>query len=138
MYHEALRVEWAKCKARAARWEEEVRILLEEMRCVIAFGEWKADWWESQAERRADVDAIQKEGLRAYAVEHAAKECAVIVSLELHWSDIKERAQLILDSLGPGIAEDVDQAPIDVKLILDDENDDFSYNVSFRYFSVFT
>jgi len=83
------------------------------------------------------VDAIQKEGLCAYATEHAAKECAVIVSLELHWSDIKERAQLILDSLRPGIAEDMDQAPIDVELILDDENDDFSYNVSFRYFSVF-
>jgi len=28
LYHEALHVEWAKCKA---HWEEEVRILLEEM-----------------------------------------------------------------------------------------------------------
>jgi hypothetical protein len=28
LYHEALHVEWAKCKA---YWEEEVRILLEEM-----------------------------------------------------------------------------------------------------------
>jgi hypothetical protein len=137
LYHEALRIEWAKCKACATRWAEEVRILLEEMRRVIAFGEWKADWWESQAEQCVDMDAILKEGLRAYAAEHAAKERAVIVSLELRWSDIKERAQLILDSLGPGIAEDVDQAPIDVELILDDENDDFSYNVSFHYFSVF-
>ena len=70
-------------------------------------------------------------------MEHAAKECAVIVSLELCRSDIKERAQLILDSLGPRIAKDVDQAPSNIKLILDDENDGFSYNVSFHYFSVF-
>lgn len=137
LHHEALRVEWAKCKARAARWEEEIRILLEEMRRVIAFGEWKADWWDSQAERRAGVDMILKEGLGAYAAEHAANERAVVVSLELRWADIRERAQLILDSLGPGIGEDLVQSPFDVEVILDEENDDFSYNVSFHCFSVF-
>ena len=113
-----------------------MQVLLEERRHVVAFGEWKADWWDSQAERRAGVNVIPKEGLRAYTAEHAAKECAIIVSLELHWADIKERAQLILGSLRSGIAEDL---PINIELILDNENDDFSYNVSFHCFSaIFT
>jgi hypothetical protein len=36
-FYLALRVEWAKAKARAARWEEEVVLLDEEMRRVIQF-----------------------------------------------------------------------------------------------------
>ncbi|KII90795.1 hypothetical protein PLICRDRAFT_67573, partial [Plicaturopsis crispa FD-325 SS-3] len=43
--HEALRVEWAKSKARADRWEEEVHLLLEKMRRVLAFGSWQGEWW---------------------------------------------------------------------------------------------
>jgi hypothetical protein len=81
---------------------------------------------------------ILKEGLGAYAVEHAANEHAIVVSLELCWAHIREQARLILDSLGPGIGKALVQSPFNVEVILDNENDDFSYNVSFCCFSVFT
>ncbi|KAM6491206.1 hypothetical protein JOM56_013445 [Amanita muscaria] len=39
-----LRVEWAKAQARKQRWEEEVILIQEEMRRVVMFHEWKAQW----------------------------------------------------------------------------------------------
>ena len=43
--NDSLQVEWAKVWARKQRWEEEVLLLQEEMRCVIVFYEWKSQWW---------------------------------------------------------------------------------------------
>ncbi|KAJ7099018.1 hypothetical protein C8R44DRAFT_593419, partial [Mycena epipterygia] len=40
-----LRVEWAKTRARAHRWTEEVDLLEEEMRRILVFLEWRAGWW---------------------------------------------------------------------------------------------
>ncbi|KAJ7699783.1 hypothetical protein B0H14DRAFT_3100193 [Mycena olivaceomarginata] len=42
---EALRIEWAKTRARAWRWTEEVDLVEEEMRRVLAFLNWKANHW---------------------------------------------------------------------------------------------
>ncbi|KAJ7302318.1 hypothetical protein DFH08DRAFT_978038 [Mycena albidolilacea] len=42
---EALRIEWAKTRARAWRWTEEVDLVEEEMRRVLEFQRWKAEWW---------------------------------------------------------------------------------------------
>jgi len=39
-----LRVEWVKSRARAARAHEEVLLLREEMRRVLEFLQWKANW----------------------------------------------------------------------------------------------
>jgi hypothetical protein len=46
---EGLRVEWCKGRARALRWTEEVQLLMEEMRRVLVFLEWKAAFWEERA-----------------------------------------------------------------------------------------
>jgi hypothetical protein len=40
-FNESMRVEWAKAKARMTRWKEELLILQEEMRRVIAYHRWK-------------------------------------------------------------------------------------------------
>jgi hypothetical protein len=40
-----MRVEWAKTHARANRQKEEVLLLTEEMRHVVAYLDWKASWW---------------------------------------------------------------------------------------------
>lgn len=80
---ESLRVEWAKAQARKQRWEEEVLLIQEEMRRVVMFHEWKAQWWRSQAARRSDVDASVLHGLMAYAEKQAdfcerlARSCVV-------------------------------------------------------------
>jgi len=56
-------------------------------------------------------------------MEHAAKS-VLSLFLELCRSDIKERAQLILDSLDPELPRMWTRAS-NIKLILDDENDGF-------------
>ncbi|KAF8125287.1 hypothetical protein EV363DRAFT_1402521 [Boletus edulis] len=46
---DALRVEWCKVRARSHRWTEEVILLLEEMRRVKQFFDWKVQWWREQS-----------------------------------------------------------------------------------------
>jgi len=43
-----MRVKWAKTHARANRWQEEVILLMEEMRHVVVYLDWKALWWRTQ------------------------------------------------------------------------------------------
>lgn len=69
----SMRVEWARTKARADRWEEEEQLLLEEMRRVLAYCEWKANWWREQADRRSGgVSKVIERGLRAYSAKQTA------------------------------------------------------------------
>ncbi|KAF8183464.1 hypothetical protein K438DRAFT_1974947 [Mycena galopus ATCC 62051] len=42
---EALRIEWARARTRAWRWTEQVDLVEEEMRRVLQFLDWKAEWW---------------------------------------------------------------------------------------------
>ncbi|KAF9490853.1 hypothetical protein BDN71DRAFT_1510941 [Pleurotus eryngii] len=64
--------EWARSRARAARWTEEKELVLEEMRRVLAFLRTRAVWWEQQQLRRADsVSVTVLDGLRAYAIKQA-------------------------------------------------------------------
>ncbi|KII83047.1 hypothetical protein PLICRDRAFT_59757, partial [Plicaturopsis crispa FD-325 SS-3] len=89
----ALRVEWAKAKARAEQWHEEVILLKEEMCRVLAFCDWKASWWESQADRRTDVSPELAESLGAYCAENASKERRMRASLERKWCGIRAWAR---------------------------------------------
>lgn len=78
----SLQVEWSKSHARKQRWEEEVAIIQEEMRRVIAYHEWKAQWWRTQNARRSDTDSDRLHGVAAYAEKQAhlseqlAQRCA--------------------------------------------------------------
>lgn len=67
---DSMRVEWGKCRARAHRWTEETILLQEEMRRVIAFFEWKAQWWRNQAQKRTASSSLVS-GLVAYAEKQA-------------------------------------------------------------------
>lgn len=83
-----LRVEWCKARARALRWTEEVQLLVEEMRRVLQFFDWKVKFWEMRADfLQDDMDAAMSntaklvgshrlleqriEGTRAYALSQA-------------------------------------------------------------------
>ncbi|KJA16799.1 hypothetical protein HYPSUDRAFT_71075 [Hypholoma sublateritium FD-334 SS-4] len=70
-FHESMRVEWAKTRARVMRWQEEYQIVPEEMRRVLAWYEWKAEWWEMQAGRRKEGDQSILIGVSAYAHKQA-------------------------------------------------------------------
>ncbi|TFK79970.1 hypothetical protein K466DRAFT_504692 [Polyporus arcularius HHB13444] len=79
---ENVKVEWARSKARAERWGEEVLLLKEEMRRVIEYFEWKASWWRAQPARRSDAPSALRRGLSSYAeyqasvFESIANHCA--------------------------------------------------------------
>jgi hypothetical protein len=66
-----MHVEWAKAHARANRWKEEVLLLTEEIRRVVAYLDWKASWWRTQGSHRDDVRADITDGLIAYAYRQA-------------------------------------------------------------------
>lgn len=71
----ALRAEWARSRARAARWAEEYELVQEEMRRVIAYLKWDAEQWQDRRVLRRDddnsTDALS-DGLRAYASKQAS------------------------------------------------------------------
>ncbi|KAF9541213.1 hypothetical protein CPC08DRAFT_756183 [Agrocybe pediades] len=55
--HESMRFEWCKSKARLDRWSEEVQLLKEERRRVLAFFEHRAREWDSLALGEGDSEA---------------------------------------------------------------------------------
>lgn len=92
-----MRVEWAKSRARLMRWKEEVQLLQEEMRRVIAWYEWKATWWENKASERVDGDEDILRGVVAYShkqadiVRRMAQHCAEI------WIPILRAKEIVPD-----------------------------------------
>ncbi|KAJ7169278.1 hypothetical protein C8R43DRAFT_1085538 [Mycena crocata] len=69
--NEALRIEWAKARARSLRWSEEVDLLEEEMCRITQFLMWRSDWWVEQVGRWEREDGPQLEGETAYAMRQA-------------------------------------------------------------------
>ncbi|KAF7303362.1 CxC2 domain-containing protein [Mycena indigotica] len=88
--NEGLRVEWAKTRARAKRWAEEVELLQEEMRRVLVFCSWRAGWWKERRNRREGqgLDSAITSGLRAYADRQAHIQVALRTQFEGNWRDI--------------------------------------------------
>lgn len=71
-FNKSMRVEWAKTCARMNRWKEEVLLIQEEMRRVLAYHEWRNTWWEEQSSRRTVGDGTIQSGLAGYAKKQAA------------------------------------------------------------------
>ena len=73
-----MRAEWARTKAHAERWEEEVELLVEEMHRVVAYFEWAGGYWAGLKDRRATGTSTVPfptdvaDGIQAYASKRAA------------------------------------------------------------------
>ena len=80
-----MHVEWAKMKAHVDRWGEEVTLMIEEMRRVIHFLDWRARWWQERAELRPDVDPALRNGLCAYAAKQADLQQGLARSFAKMW-----------------------------------------------------
>ncbi|PPR05757.1 hypothetical protein CVT26_008661 [Gymnopilus dilepis] len=80
-----LRSEWCRSRARVEHAVEEVLLVREEMRRVLAFLEWKASWWTSKQEARPVCDAVLTEGLRAYASDQACRQLSLRTSFCSNW-----------------------------------------------------
>lgn len=68
---DSMRVEWAKSRARAMRWGEEIVLLREEMRRVIQYLDWKSRWWKELCIGRSDAHPETRRGQAAYAHKQA-------------------------------------------------------------------
>ncbi|KAJ7262384.1 hypothetical protein C8J57DRAFT_1183875 [Mycena rebaudengoi] len=88
--NEALRIEWARARARSLRWSEEVQLLEEEMRRVLQFLRWHAGWWREQIGLRPEIDAAQREGETAYALRQASLKEALAARFEQKWVGVAE------------------------------------------------
>ncbi|KAF8139670.1 hypothetical protein EV363DRAFT_1094807, partial [Boletus edulis] len=79
-----MRIEWCKARARAARWSEDVDLLMDEMERTLAFFQWDAAGWE---ERMLFVPAAvgAAEGHRAYAHRQASLRKALAESCRRSW-----------------------------------------------------
>ncbi|KAG2122214.1 hypothetical protein DEU56DRAFT_873634 [Suillus clintonianus] len=84
---DSLRVEWCKARARQHRWSEEVRLLLEEMRRVLAFFDWQVQWWEDRTGLRTLAKSEESEGLIAYAKRQAFIRRRLSASFKEKWND---------------------------------------------------
>jgi hypothetical protein len=79
-------VEWSKAKVRKERWEEEVRLLREEMKRVLQFLRWRSSWWEERrGARRTGVSRELAVGLDAYAARQAALHRDIARKFKLAW-----------------------------------------------------
>ncbi|TFK18461.1 hypothetical protein FA15DRAFT_729809 [Coprinopsis marcescibilis] len=111
--NESLRVEWCRSRARMRRWSEEVHLISEEMRCVVAYLEWKASWWHSHKRLRSNVHEDVSLGLEAYANKQAFYCLVLAHSCASNWGPIlkkngidSEWTQAYLDSEDMDMAED--------------------------------
>lgn len=77
-------------------------LLDEEMRRVLQFGSWKAEWWIEQANRRVNSSPRLAEGLQAYAAEQAAIETNLADSFRRIWWKARQGAiPFIIKAFGP-------------------------------------
>lgn len=93
-FAETMRAEWARCRVRANRWDKERKLLLEEMRRVISYFEWKARWWRSQAARHPNASPRVQRGLAIYAEKQAAMFDRLAIRTASYWINF-------LSKLGP-------------------------------------
>ncbi|KAF7300467.1 hypothetical protein HMN09_00930700 [Mycena chlorophos] len=126
---EALRIEWARTRARALRWEEELDLLEEEMRRISEFLIWRGNWWQERIalKSRPEYDAFG-EGERAYALRQAAIQRGLQDAFSREWAalpayiaDARARAAAAAggseperdDGVGATDAEEVDDDDVD-------------------------
>jgi hypothetical protein len=83
-----LHVEWAKSRARATRWTEEIDLVVEEMCRTLGFFEWKARWWRNCTRLQLTESDDLHHGIDAYAEKQAALLDHHATNYAQHWLPI--------------------------------------------------
>lgn len=95
---ESLRIEWLKAHARSMRWQEETKLLPEEMRRTLEAMQGEEQAWVHRAAPREGVDERLQEGLTAYAVDQAQVRRDMRTTFQTICSGIMKEAK---GELGP-------------------------------------
>jgi len=99
---DVMRVEWCKATAQAERFEEEVELVVEEMRRTLLFFKWKAGRWVELGEARVGEPTMDEDttaGIRAYAARQAALYCQLVDVFIKDWYGCLELKSLGSDWL---------------------------------------
>ncbi|KAJ7763271.1 hypothetical protein B0H14DRAFT_2633766 [Mycena olivaceomarginata] len=113
-----IQVEWAKVRAQADRWREELILLEEEMQRSVVLCTWKQKWWQDHTEPRPGVSVPLAEGLQVYALEQVDWWTA-------KWSAVRERSALVLKDHVWNVEDEI-YIPLEIEL--DDEPAGDEYN----------
>jgi hypothetical protein len=99
---EALRLEWAKTRAKSMRWTEEVDLLEVEMWRILQFLRWRRDWWLGLVDLHPEVvgDPSLREGYTAYAHRQAKIHDGLRQRFESDWTDVAALIETHHDSGG--------------------------------------
>lgn len=84
-FTESMRVEWAKARARMMRWQEELLLVQEEMRRVVEYLRWRAEWWRNRSSLRAHNDPTISSGISGYAHKQAAMCIFIAEQCARYW-----------------------------------------------------
>ena len=99
----SIRAHWARCQARAEHHEEEVELILEEMRWTLEFFKWKSHWWLTIQNERgtsaAPPDPQIQHGLWAYANRQASMYSSLVNMYMNHWRKFLTQHSLGLEWL---------------------------------------
>lgn len=94
----ALRAEWCKTQERAKRYEEEIELVMEEMRQTLVTFEWNALEWESFATSPpigdSAIDNTTVAGIAAYARKQADVQRKMAKIFLNHWYPLLEQPSL--------------------------------------------
>lgn len=131
-------MEWARTKARADRWSEEIALLLEEMRRASVYLGVISMQWKDRAEVRISTGSLSLaicDGLRAYGMQQSHLFRQFQESFNKSWEPAKAKLQERLwtpetetvDALTEGLADkpklDEDEYE-DQDLVESDDNSD--------------
>ncbi|KAI0054994.1 hypothetical protein BV25DRAFT_1922198 [Artomyces pyxidatus] len=94
--HAAVRTEWAKSRARAKRWNEEVRLARMEMQRVLLTFHGMANAWRGAITSFSTATPEHLDGLNAYAAEHAALYQHLGHAFEVMWKPAVLQANIFL------------------------------------------
>ena len=84
-FNHRMHAEWAQTQAHMCQWKEELLIIQEEMRRVLAFVEWKSGWWLEQANRREVFDHSVQSDLVAYAHKQSSLCLQMAACCATYW-----------------------------------------------------
>jgi hypothetical protein len=94
-FNHSMRTEWAQTRARMCRWKEELMIIQEEMRRVLAFFEWRSAWWLEQANRRLIVEPSVRSGVVAYAHKQSTLCLRMATRCAVYWLPVMKKHGII-------------------------------------------
>ncbi|KAF8149064.1 hypothetical protein B0H34DRAFT_734685 [Crassisporium funariophilum] len=124
--HESLRIAWCKSKARMDRWQEEVALLQEEKRRIVAFLGYRATVWDERAEDDGDWmlpkvswDPVAIDGRIVYAQQQAAQFREMQSHCTRLWCSVDE----FIRQGGKNVKLVPDGVTIDDDADADDDND---------------